>query len=99
MPELPEVETVARGVDERLRGDRIVEAWFGGHKEPFKNSPAAQAQVLENRVILNVQRVGKHIVVRLGDKSDNSVVADHVVAEWIVHLGMTGRLLVTTPNA
>jgi len=94
MPELPEVETVARGVDERLRGDRITEAWFGSHKEPFKNTPAEQARGLENRILLNVQRVGKHIVVRLGEKPEGQV-----VAEWIVHLGMTGRLLVTTPAA
>ena len=99
MPELPEVETIARGVDERLRGDRIVEAWFGSHKEPFKTSPAAQARGLENRVILNVQRVGKHIVCRLGDRSEGPVPIGPVTAEWIVHLGMTGRLLVTTPDA
>lgn len=104
MPELPEVETIARGVDERLRGDRIVEAWFGSHKEPFKTKPSLQAKGLENRTILNVQRVGKHIVCRLGDTpaghaAADHVVADHVVAEWIVHLGMTGRLLVTTPGA
>lgn len=94
MPELPEVETIARGVDQRLRGDRIVEAWFSGHKEPFKTTPAAQASGLENRVFLNVQRVGKHIVCRLGNQADGPP-----VAEWIVHLGMTGRLLVTTPEA
>jgi formamidopyrimidine-DNA glycosylase len=104
MPELPEVETIARGVHQRLRGDRIVEAWFGSHKEPFKTSPAAQARGLENRVILSVQRIGKHIVCRLGNDpagpaSADPGVAEWVVAEWIVHLGMTGRLLVTTPDA
>ena len=35
MPELPEVETIARGVNERVRGDRIVQAWFGSHREPL----------------------------------------------------------------
>ena len=38
MPELPEVETIARGVHARVRGDRIVEVWFASHREPFKNA-------------------------------------------------------------
>jgi formamidopyrimidine-DNA glycosylase len=96
MPELPEVETVARGVNERLRGDRIVEAWFGSHREPFKTPPAEQAEGLEGRVILSVHRTGKHIVCVLGLPEG---AADQIpTAQWIVHLGMTGRLLVTTPE-
>ena len=94
MPELPEVETIARGVNERLRGDRIVDVWFGSHSEPLKTPAAAQAAGLEGRVILEVRRVGKHIVCELGDPESNAP-----VAQWIVHLGMTGRLLVTTPDA
>lgn len=62
MPELPEVETIARGVDARVRGDRIAEAWFSSHREPFKTPPARQAKGLEGRFILSVQRIGKHIV-------------------------------------
>jgi formamidopyrimidine-DNA glycosylase len=96
MPELPEVETIARGVDERLRGDRIVEGWFGSHTQPFKTPPAIQAAGLEGRVILGVHRVGKHIVCELGDADD--AVGSIPKAQWIVHLGMTGRLLVTTPD-
>jgi formamidopyrimidine-DNA glycosylase len=96
MPELPEVETIARGVDERLRGDQIVEAWFGSHREPFKTPAAVQAGGLEGRVILAVHRTGKHIVCELGNPGD--VGGDLPSAQWIVHLGMTGRLLVTTPE-
>ena len=107
MPELPEVETIARGVNERLRGDRIIEVWLGSHTQPFKNSPAEQAAGLEGRTILEVRRVGKHIVCDLGarQKSAKSTKAeskkaesDKPAAQWIVHLGMTGRLLVTTPE-
>jgi formamidopyrimidine-DNA glycosylase len=101
MPELPEVETIARGVDARLRGDRIVEAWFGSHREPFKTPPTHQANGLEGRTILAVHRIGKHIVCELSgapripplDGGDSTP-----GAQWIVHLGMTGRLLVTTPG-
>jgi formamidopyrimidine-DNA glycosylase len=104
MPELPEVETVARGVDLRVRGDRIIDSWFGTHREPFKNPPSEQAQGLAGRVFVFVHRVGKHIVCELADDpAAGSVVGEGtggiVTAQWIVHLGMTGRLLVTTPDA
>jgi formamidopyrimidine-DNA glycosylase len=97
MPELPEVETIARGVHQRVQGDRIVQAWFGSHKEPFKSPAAKQALGLEGRTILAVRRAGKHLVCELGP-SDPSGLEDQPQAQWIVHLGMTGRLLVTTPE-
>jgi formamidopyrimidine-DNA glycosylase len=110
MPELPEVETVARGVHARVRGDRIVEAWFGSHREPFKNPARRQARGLQGRVILDVHRTGKHIVCELSaanpeagsafvDEQAGAAAAGQAAAQWIVHLGMTGRLLVTTPAA
>jgi len=96
MPELPEVETIARGVDERVRGDRVVQAWFSSHSQPFKTPAAGQAQGLAGRVIRAVHRIGKHIVCELGGLEGGS--ASEAEAQWIVHLGMTGRLLVTTPD-
>ncbi|MGO9318199.1 MAG: bifunctional DNA-formamidopyrimidine glycosylase/DNA-(apurinic or apyrimidinic site) lyase [Terracidiphilus sp.] len=101
MPELPEVETIARGVNKRVRGDRIVEAWFGRHREPFKTPPGRQGKGLEGRAILAVHRTGKHIVCELGIADGNLLdeSASQPCAQWIVHLGMTGRLLVTTPDA
>jgi len=100
MPELPEVETIARGVDARVRGDRILQVWFGSHREPFKNSPARQAKGLEDRVVLGVERIGKHIVVQLGlAATRHSSKSLPPAGQWVVHLGMTGRLLVTTPEA
>jgi len=87
MPELPEVETIARGVDERLRGDRIDATWFSGKPEPFKSSPQLMAKDLPGRRIERVYRVGKHIVFDLGRPKAPGL-------QWIVHLGMTGRLLV-----
>jgi formamidopyrimidine-DNA glycosylase len=110
MPELPEVETVARGVNRRVRGDRIVRAWFGKRPQTFKTPPSRQARSLAGRTILAVHRTGKHIVFELGaeasaagamarqgDANANQAAAPD--AQWIVHLGMTGRLLVTTPDA
>jgi len=96
MPELPEVETIARGVDARVRGDRIVEVWFSSHPQPFKTPPRKQAKGLEGLVILGVHRTGKHIVCELGAALGKPT--GEPDAQWIVHLGMTGRLLVTTPD-
>lgn len=92
MPELPEVETVARGVHDRVHGERIVSAWFSEKPEPFKTPPAEMAEVLAGCSIERVRRVGKHIVFDLtpGDAEGGQ---DNI--QWIVHLGMTGRLLVS----
>src|SRR5438270_1979867 len=88
MPELPEVETIARGLDKRVAGDVIESVWIGSKPEPLK-SPAKQiAKVLEGARINKVKRVGKHIVVDLAP-----------AGEWIVHLGMTGQMLVATPDS
>ena len=100
MPELPEVETIARGVNARVSGDRIVEAWFSSYREPFKTSALKQAKGLEGRTILAVHRTGKHIVCELGTACGRPLDESkgEPDAQWIVHLGMTGRLLVTTPD-
>jgi formamidopyrimidine-DNA glycosylase len=121
MPELPEVETIARGVDSHVRGDRIAEVWFASYRKLFKSPAARQARGLTGRAILAVHRTGKHIVCELSagggsmhshasrkDKNAASVghpsscmeeLGGKPEAQWIVHLGMTGRLLVTTPEA
>ena len=110
MPELPEVETVARGVNRRLRGDRIVQAWLDGLPPTFKTPPYRQSKELADRAILAVHRSGKHIVFELGGEPAslqtqrrNSGPASNLAAapdaQWIVHLGMTGRLLVASPEA
>jgi formamidopyrimidine-DNA glycosylase len=101
MPELPEVETIARGVELRVRGDRILQAWFSRHREPFKTSPASQAAGLAGRQLLAVHRTGKHIVCELGPSGEPGRMAEseRASAQWIVHLGMSGRLLVTSPEA
>jgi formamidopyrimidine-DNA glycosylase len=96
MPELPEVETIARGVDKRVRGDRIARVWFANHPQPFKTPRTQQAKGLADRTILGVHRTGKHIVFELGAADGHDSAAPE--AQWIVHLGMTGRLLLTTPD-
>jgi formamidopyrimidine-DNA glycosylase len=100
MPELPEVETVARTVDAHVRGDRIIDVWFTSHPQPFKTPPSVQAEALAGRHFLSVHRTGKHIVCELGPrtrKSDSLEIPPE--AQWIVHLGMTGQLLVTAQES
>jgi|SRR5579864_719893 len=93
MPELPEVETIARGLDQRVSGDRIESVWIGNKPEPLKSPAAVIAKTLEWTRIEQVRRVGKHIVF------DLKAAKNKEVRQWIVHLGMTGRMLVATPEA
>lgn len=88
MPELPEVETVANSVNQRIHGETIESVWLGSKPEPFKTDPAEMAAALTGKRIKRVYRVGKHIVFDLADGKGKLEV------QWIVHLGMTGRLLV-----
>ena len=96
MPELPEVETIARGLDKRIAGDTIESVWLGEKPEPLKSPAPEIAAVLERSRIGRVRRVGKHIVFDLEAK-----IARHKAvsrAQWIVHLGMTGQLLIASPE-
>ncbi len=90
MPELPEVETVANGVNGRVRGERIVSVWLSRYKEPFKTSRAEMADALSGQRIERVYREGKHIVFDLSGPNGSRDL------QWVVHLGMTGRLLVSS---
>jgi len=95
MPELPEVETIARGLDQRVRGDAIDSIWLGKHPEPLK-SPARQiAEALTGARIAQVKRIGKHIVFDLDPSPSRN---GKPSAQWIVHLGMTGRMQVVRPD-
>jgi formamidopyrimidine-DNA glycosylase len=62
MPELPEVETIARGLAKRVTGDVVESVWLGQKKEPLKSSASAIATTLEHSRIATVRRMGKHIV-------------------------------------
>jgi formamidopyrimidine-DNA glycosylase len=62
MPELPEVETIARGLAKRITGDVIASVWLGEKPEPLKSPAAEMAATLEHSRISTVRRMGKHIV-------------------------------------
>lgn len=82
MPELPEVETVCRGLRAALLGRALVRVMVRRPdlRFPFPKNFAAR---LEGRRVRAVDRRAKYILVRL----DN----DHV---WMAHLGMSGRMTI-----
>lgn len=82
MPELPEVETVRRGLAEAVTGRRIVGVEV---RERRLRRPLARdfATTLTGRRIERVHRRAKYLLLDLDDG-----------ASWLVHLGMTGTLVV-----
>ncbi|HEU4635569.1 MAG TPA: bifunctional DNA-formamidopyrimidine glycosylase/DNA-(apurinic or apyrimidinic site) lyase [Edaphobacter sp.] len=99
MPELPEVETVANGVHERVYGQTILSVWTSNKPQTFKSPPAEIAEVLTGSRIDRVHRVGKTIVVELTRKPlKGKACTVETQSQFLVHLGMTGRLLVSTPE-
>ncbi|HTM48457.1 MAG TPA: bifunctional DNA-formamidopyrimidine glycosylase/DNA-(apurinic or apyrimidinic site) lyase [Bryobacteraceae bacterium] len=78
MPELPEVETIVRGLAPRLAGRRILAAEFRCARV-LRGDPAR----IVGKTIRGVRRHGKYIVMDFSDAS----------ASLGIHLGMTGKLL------
>jgi formamidopyrimidine-DNA glycosylase len=106
MPELPEVETIARGLARGVTGDVIESVWLGSKPEPLKSPAAEIVATVESKRIAGVRRVGKHIVFDLesGGRASSPVSrksrqkSSKGHGQWIVHLGMTGRMLVCKPD-
>jgi formamidopyrimidine-DNA glycosylase len=93
MPELPEVETVARGLRRAILGRRIVSVTLG--KTDFIDDPAALEQHLPGRKIDAVERYGKFMLLRLSAALSTGRIpanGDAVPASLLVHLGMTGQI-------
>jgi formamidopyrimidine-DNA glycosylase len=92
MPELPEVETIANGVHQRVHGRRILSVWTSGKPQTFKSPEFEIATTLTGARIDRVHRVGKTIVVDLARSANTK--ESRQSAQLLIHLGMTGRLLV-----
>jgi formamidopyrimidine-DNA glycosylase len=88
VPELPEVETVARDLDARLPGrtiERVTVLWPRTVQRPALDAFCAR---LAGRTVQHVGRRGKFVVIAL-DQGDR----------LLVHLRMTGRLLIEPADA
>src|SRR5258708_3964464 len=93
MPELPEVETVARGLRQTILGRRILSVTLG--KTDFIDDPAALEQNLPGRQIEAVERYGKFMLLRLSAAQGETCAAtngDAAPASLLVHLGMTRQI-------
>ena len=95
MPELPEVETIANGLNKRVAGDVIESVWIGSRTQPLKSPAQEIARVLEGARVEQVRRVGKHIVADLTEAKKGHKPR----AQWIIHLGMTGQMLVARADS
>jgi formamidopyrimidine-DNA glycosylase len=98
LPELPEVETVARGLRAHLPGRRIVSVQLG--KTDFIDDPAALESALPGSRFVEVRRHGKLMALRLEPAAvpAGAPTADGESLFLLIHLGMTGQVLVCAPG-
>ena len=99
MPELPEVETIVRGLQPALPGRSILRVELG--KTDFIEDPDALIRELPGCRIVSVGRHGKFIVVSLAGKTASA--ANHNDESrnllLLIHLGMTGQLTICPSSA
>jgi formamidopyrimidine-DNA glycosylase len=104
MPELPEVETVARGLQASVAGRRILSVTL--RKTDFIDDPAAIERELPGRHIARIERFGKFMLLQLATPTS---LAQHtwsagekapaeICDALLVHLGMTGHLAPHRPE-
>jgi formamidopyrimidine-DNA glycosylase len=87
MPELPEVETVMRGLDGRLTGRKILRATL--HRPDLRwPIPPGFAAALTGATVTGFRRRGKYMFMRLGSG-----------LSALIHLGMSGRMVIDAPAA
>src|SRR5271170_4382020 len=89
MPELPEVETVARGLRLLLPGRAIVRVRLSA-KTDFIDDPAAIEKDLPGTRVKSVERYGKFLVL---DLERPRGVSESGEIALLIHLGMTGQIV------
>jgi len=82
MPELPEVETIKRGLENKIVGKKIRDIIVGNFKIIKSLSKSIFINELKNKVIKKICRRGKYIIIDLYPKKN-----------LVIHLGMTGLLI------
>ena len=88
MPELPEVETVRRGLQDNVVGRTIIKVEVGRERTVRRTSREALIDGLTGVQILTATRRGKYLICDLdsGEK-------------LMIHLRMSGRLVIAKPQA
>src|SRR5271165_1451422 len=95
MPELPEVETVARGLQRTVAGRRILRVTLG--KTDFIDNPEEVERELPGKLIRVVERYGKFMLLRL--RPSHGMKEESRESALLVHLGMTGMLAPAASDA
>ncbi|GAA8844229.1 bifunctional DNA-formamidopyrimidine glycosylase/DNA-(apurinic or apyrimidinic site) lyase [Helicobacter pylori] len=94
MPELPEVEVVRRGLADHVSGRTLDHVVLTGERVARRHVPGPRdlEDRLAGRAVTGAHRRGKYLWLALADTPD--AVPDEGL---IVHLGMSGQMLVTDP--
>ena len=82
MPELPDVETVRRGLQRALLGKKIIAIHIHDTRLRVAVRPRRLRQWIAKQKVVEVQRRAKYVLCRMENRS-------HLV----IHLGMSGRVL------
>jgi formamidopyrimidine-DNA glycosylase len=85
VPELPEVETVRRGLDVRLVGRTVLQVEVGRERTVRRTSAQAVIDGLTGATIVDTRRRGKYLLLGLDTGDD-----------VMIHLRMSGRVLLHT---
>ena len=95
MPELPEVEVVRRGLAAHATGRVVAAAEIRGHRVARRHEPGPDdlADRLAGRTLTGAHRRGKYLWLSL---ADGSAAPDEAL---IVHLGMSGQMLVSAAGS
>ena len=88
MPELPEVETVRRGLQQNVVGRKIVKVEVGRERTVRRTSREALIDGLTGVKILTAMRRGKYLICDLDSGQ-----------KLMMHLRMSGRLIIAKPNS
>ena len=80
MPELPEVEIVRQSLLKNIKGKKINKVLVRNRNLRFKLETSFEKK-LKNKMILNIKRFSKYLIIELENKSF-----------CIVHLGMSGTI-------
>lgn len=86
MPELPEVETIKRQLNELIPCYQIKDVWFDNPKS-LQPTPEVFIDGVKSRIIEKIERRGKILIFCLRGSN-----------VFVVHLKLTGRLLVRKPT-
>ncbi len=81
MPELPEVETIKRGLEKQIVGKKIGSI-LTSDKKLRENYPKTISVELKNRIISSINRRSKYLLLNLDNKKI-----------LVIHLGMSGKIL------